>query len=149
MKLPLLPAMPRPRPCTHSRALVPARGGHGRRPAAWAPPSPAALVLLASGLCSHTPEGVSQLSVSGSVQGWPAASRASGHCSWKPRGEAPGGRQQVGMLEHALPGSPRGYSHALQTGWPATCADLVLNPRPALLRSKCSGLEVSAGSWSH
>lgn len=63
--------------------------------------------------------------------------------------QGPGGRTAGGMLERALPGSPRGHSHALQTGWPATCADLVLNPWPTMLRSKCSSLEVSAGSWSH
>ena len=52
------------------------------------------------------------------------------------------------VTQPALHGSPGGPSHALQTGRPAACTDHVLNPRPAPLRSTCSGPEVSAASRS-
>lgn len=131
----------------HSWGLVPARGGYGHRSALGRPLPPLPRCCWHLGSVPTPPRG-SPSSAS------PAQFRA-GLQPPGPQGPAagsqearPGGWMAGGDTGACPAWQPWGPSHALQTSWPATCADLVLNPRPALLRPKCSGLEVSAGSWS-
>lgn len=129
-----------------SWGLVPARGGHGRRSALGHPHPPLPRCCWHLGPVPTPPRSPSSASLAQfraglqlpGPQGPAAGSREA----------RPGGRMAGGDTGACPARQPWGPSHVLQTSWPATCADLVLNPRPALLRPKCSGLEVSASSWS-